>query len=230
MANSPNIQFNSVATLYGGAANTSITNLGNVIINGGCVTLDATTVDNLQANMILIQHGGTLINGTSNMIDNNTPMNLNNGTWQTADNSEILGTLTLSAGSTIQMGGSGTNANVIQFANSSSLASEWSSDDWNLLDITSWDGNLSGNGTDQLIFGNSNTSLTSAQLNQIVFVDPAGLAPGNYSAIMLTDGEVVPSGTLFRPVPEPATDAAGALLTVLAGVWEIRRRRSAKSA
>jgi hypothetical protein len=58
--------------------------------------------------------------------------------------------------------------------------------------------------------------LTSSQLSQIIFVNPAGLAPGNYTAVILSDGEIV-------PVPEPGVIAAAALLLTWLG-WRERRR------
>ncbi|MGA2051986.1 MAG: autotransporter-associated beta strand repeat-containing protein [Opitutales bacterium] len=225
LAFAPNVQFNGNSTLYGGAANTSITNFGTITINHGTLTLDANTVDNLQGSGIVIQNGGTLLSGASNQIDNNTPMTLNNGTWNTAGNSEVLGTLTLSASSTINLGN---GASIINYANSS--AEPWVTGGVGgagLLYITNWSGNVDGGGTDQLIFGSSNTSLTAAQLDQIVFVNPFGNVtdPGiEYNATILSDGEVVPDA-VFVPVPEPGTWAGGGSLAVLAAWWEWRRRK-----
>jgi hypothetical protein len=57
-------------------------------------------------------------------------------------------------------------------------------------------------------------------------VNPVGLAPGTYDATILSDGEVIPTSTVFVPVPEPGTEAAGGTLAVLAAWWEWRRRRT----
>jgi autotransporter-associated beta strand protein len=225
-ANSPNVQFNGVSTFYGGAANTSITNLGTVTVNGGTVTLDGNTVDNLQGKNILIQSGGTLINGASNQIENNTGMTLAGGTWNvsngnaTAGFSEVLGSLTLSSTSTLVLGKS---QSIINYASSSGQT--WGTTYSSLMYVDNWNGTLTtGGGSDQLIFGNTSTALTTAQLNQIKFVNPTGLAAGTYNAVILSDGEVIP-GTAFVPVPEPGTYAAGGTLAVLAAWWEWRRRR-----
>jgi hypothetical protein len=100
------------------------------------------------------------------------------------------------------------------------------------LYVTDWNGTFGiinnstagGGGPDQLYFGSNLTGLTGNQVTQIVFVNPIdshGVNSGNYAAEILSSGEVVP----FRPVPEPATYAAGGVLAVLAGWWEWRRRR-----
>jgi hypothetical protein len=61
------------------------------------------------------------------------------------------------------------------------------------LAIEGWHGIPTG-GSDQLFFGNGAGGLTPQQLSQIVFVNPEGLQTGNYSARILTSGEVVPDG------------------------------------
>ena len=83
---------------------------------------------------------------------------------------------------------------------------------------------LTGGGPEQLLFGTSSVvgGISPGQLAMIQFVDPAGLAPGTYSAIFGMDmAEVIPNG--LAPVPEPGTLAAG-LLTVLALGWSVRSR------
>ena len=92
------------------------------------------------------------------------------------------------------------------------------------LSITNWSGNLSGGGTDRIYFGASSSTLTSAQLSEITFVNPAGLVAGDYGAKLLSSGELVP----FSAVPEPSTYAAGAALGLLAlGDFWRRRKKSA---
>jgi hypothetical protein len=65
------------------------------------------------------------------------------------------------------------------------------------LTISDWNGSLSGGGAEQLKFGTSASGLTSSQLSQILFSNPAGLTAGTYPAKILSTGEVVPdsSGT-----------------------------------
>ncbi len=87
-------------------------------------------------------------------------------------------TLTLSPG-----------ASALHFANSSTLA--WSSAA--VLTFSNWNGSLSGGGLQQILFGNNSTGLTSQQLSQVQFINPAGLPNGTYSAQILASGEVVPN-------------------------------------
>ena len=79
-------------------------------------------------------------------------------------------------------------ASVVHFADSSSMT--WSNDP--VLFIANWSGSLFGGGAQQIIFGSSSTALTAAQLAQIQFQNPAGLAAGTYPARILSNGEVVP--------------------------------------
>ena len=62
-----------------------------------------------------------------------------------------------------------------------------------ILYIDGWNGSASGGGADQIIFGNSASGLTAAQLQQIQFESPAGFPAGTWSAKILPTGEVVPS-------------------------------------
>jgi hypothetical protein len=59
--------------------------------------------------------------------------------------------------------------------------------------IKFWNGAANGGGNHQIIFGNSSGSLTPQQLSQIRFLDPAGFAPGEYPARILSTGEIVPA-------------------------------------
>ncbi|HET7626403.1 MAG TPA: hypothetical protein VFM25_14185 [Verrucomicrobiae bacterium] len=60
------------------------------------------------------------------------------------------------------------------------------------LIITNWSGSLYGGGSHQIIFGTDSDALTTQQLSQIQFQNPAGLAPGTYPARILATGEIVP--------------------------------------
>src|SRR5207237_6008993 len=51
---------------------------------------------------------------------------------------------------------------------------------------------LNGGGSKQIFFGTSSSGLTSQQLTQVQFSNPAGLPNGTYPARILSDGEVVP--------------------------------------
>jgi fibronectin-binding autotransporter adhesin len=220
VGNAPNLTFDVTASntriLDGEAANTSFTNIG-VLTKTGSGTLElGTNLNNIQANKILI-NAGTLLNGDSDQIENFTSMELAGGTWNTGGHNEILGSLTLSANSYLDLGSSGTS--VIQFADSSSVS--WVDGE---LYITNWSGDSSNGGNnnaiDQIRFANS--GLTEGQLGRIFFVNPSGFDPGVYPARIINFGthiEVV-------PIPEPSTWAIGALLVGFALYRERRRIRS----
>jgi hypothetical protein len=108
------------------------------------------------------------------------------GILQSGDANEQLGSFILAASSIIDLGPG--NAK-LRFAASSGQV-------WNAnasLYVTNWAGSPSGGGNDQLKFGSNPSGLSSAQLQKIVFSNPAGFAPGNYSAQILSTGEVVPT-------------------------------------
>ena len=65
------------------------------------------------------------------------------------------------------------------------------------LVITNWAGALGGGGSDRIYVGNSASGLTPSQLAVILFVNPAGLAPGYYATRILSTGEIVPTGVVI---------------------------------
>jgi hypothetical protein len=123
----------------------------------------------------------------------NSALILNPGLFQFAGTLQLyggsvenLGQMMLSSNSVIElMPGS----HKVSFLNSSAAA--WSNGV--ALLVINWNGSTNGGGSDQLIFGNSSSGLTPAQLLQVVFVNPAGFPPGAYPAQMLATGEVVPA-------------------------------------
>ena len=200
---------------------------GVVTVDDGTLELSATSGSGVLAKVssVVINSGGTLLLGASDQINGGAltavtaNMTLAGGTfdtWGFNQSSKTLGTLTLSATSTINLG---TGASVIHFDVSSGQGWGAGSE----LVVLGWNGTIagSGGGTDELFFGTSTAGLTSGQVNQIVFVNPNGVA-GNYSAEILSSGEVI----AFKPIPEPETYAAGGVLALVAGWWEWRRRRT----
>lgn len=145
--------------------------------------------------------GGTLAIGAAERIADVSNLHLSGGTFDTGGFSETLGTLSLTADSTIDLG---YGASILSFADSSGLT--WSG----VLTIANWSGDTGGGGIDRVIFRGA-AGLTSAQLEQIHF---AGFGAG---AHMLPGGEIVPA-TL---VPEPA----GAALLLATPALFIRRGR-----
>lgn len=183
---------------------------GNINIEGGGtvkVSGDVRRVPTININ------DGTLQLGADNVIRNGVDINLGGGTLDTNDFNDRVGTLTLSASSTIELGGS---TSVLQFANSSGTT--W--DPGALLSITGWDGSPTGGGNDQVIFLNNSSSLTATQLSQIRFINPTGYSAGTYTAKILANGEIVPD---ILAVPEPSTIIIGGLLA-LVGLGDVYRR------
>jgi autotransporter-associated beta strand protein len=183
---------------------------GNVSVSGGTLELSAEGAL-ASPGQIQINTGGTLLigAGAGNTIGDTVPVNLNGGTLNSGGLSETLGTLTLSASSTIDMG---SGASVLNFANSSSQT--WTG----TLLIQNWSGTAqseggTGGGIDQLIFGNSSSALTVGQVSQIRFQFDWGQS----DAIMLPNGEVIAA------VPEPATVIAILALVGLVSFHERRR-------
>jgi autotransporter-associated beta strand protein len=195
---------------------------GTVTVVAGTLELGASGAGALGSVTSLDLTGGTLLMGASNQINNYATVTLAGGTFNSNGFSEGtnttagLSTLTLSSNSTISLGASGSS--IVSFSNSSGAT--WSAGA--VVDVEDWNGNATtGGGADQVYFGTTNGGLTTGQLNDIIFVNPAGFAPGNYNASILSSGEIVPR---FKPAPEPSTVAAGATLLLLTLTYEIRRR------
>ncbi len=162
------------------------TGLGTQTLTGANTYTGATTVS-----------AGTLNLGVNNAVSSSSNVVLNGGTLQSAF-SQTLGTLNLSASSTLDLSTGG----VFVFVDSSAL---------------SWSGTLSivGTFTDDasVRFGTSVSGLTSGQLSQITI---NGLA-----------ASIDSSGYLTSAIPEPTTYAAilGAL-ALASVVWQRRRTRA----
>ncbi len=188
-------------TVSGAAAATTSSGWGTVTKTGGGTTTLATTLSSLAAQQVVIE-GGTLLAGAANQIASTTNLELGGGTLNTGGFSQTMNTLTLTGDSTIDFGA---GASVVTFADSSG---SWT----DTLTLANWSGNKNGGGADQLFIG----SISSGNLNQIVFVNPVGFAPGTYGARLLASGEIV-------PIPEPGAILAMAALFALA-VWRERCR------
>lgn len=196
---------------------------GDTILNNGFLTLANAAKDNttLQSAQIVI-NGGTLLIDNSNQIKDGTNIVLSGGTLALGGSSltgpltETLGTLTLSADSTIDFGG---NDWSLFFADSS--GETWDED--SILTITNWSGIPTyGDGSDQLSFGSDNFGLTAQQLSQIRFADYEDVGYyQEFGNLHLVDGEVV-------PVPEPKFYVGGGALLILI-IWFERRRRKPKA-
>ena len=191
---------------------TTINTYGATIVSAGTLVLGKTIVNGaIPVAGVTVKSGGTLQSGAANQINDGAPMTLAGGTWLTGGYGEQLGTLKLTASSTINLGGSG----VVKFAASSGVAWTGSTE----LNIASWNGWAGGGGPSQLFAGANSSGLTASQLSQIQFVNPLGLS-GNFAAKTLSSGEIVPvfSPPSFGGQPQPQVAVAGANVTFTATV------------
>lgn len=195
----------SSATTYAGV----ISGRGQ-LIKSGAGTLTLSGINTYTGTTTV--SGGTLRLGRNQAISNMSSLILSGGRLATSGYSQNMGTLTLTADSTIDMSGGNS---ILRFANSRTATWNTSS----TLSITGWNGNANGGGVEQFLVGAS--GLNANQIALIRFFNPAGFAPGIYEARLLASGEIV-------PVPEPATIGLGALLAGLVAK-RMRRRKSAKA-
>lgn len=188
----------------------TVVNEGTLQVSG---SISGTTAVNVNNTGIL------LLSGTGiDRIRDSAPISLSTGSMgklgfdqsgATAQLSETVGTLTLADSSIIDLG-SGSFGSVLHLADSSGMS--WSG----TLSIYNWSGSASGGGTDQIFFGSNFSSLTPAQLSQIIFYSDLGQTSLG-SAQLLSSGELV-------AVPEPNTVLIGAVMLGLVG-WRERRRQ-----
>jgi fibronectin-binding autotransporter adhesin len=190
------------ATLTTGAKNTDSSFAGVISGTGGLTKVGTGTQTFTRANTYTgttTVSEGVLSLGVASSVSSSSNVVLGGGTLQSAF-SQTLGTLNLSASSTLDLSTGGTFA----FANSSALSS-------------SWTGTLSIIGTfaegASVRFGTNDLALTSGQLSQITI---NGIAASINS-----------SGYLTSAVPEPSTYAA--IFGVLALAGAVCQRRRVKS-
>ncbi len=119
----------------------------------------------------------------------NETISLTGGAVVIQDSAQQFGRLTIKSDSGINLAG---DTAILRFADSHT--SIWQGDlpGPPRLMVYNWRGSPNGGGTVQLGFGNNSSALTTSQLAQIQFVNPAGFPPGTNSARILSTGEVVP--------------------------------------
>ncbi|WAC18563.1 autotransporter-associated beta strand repeat-containing protein [Luteolibacter sp. SL250] len=182
---------------------------GATVVNSG--VLNVTAAINASTS-IQINDGASLELGASQRILDSAAISLINGsTLNTKGFSETAGTLSLTGlGNTINLAD---GASILQFADSSGVV--WGGS----VNILNWTGTATtGGGTDQVIFGTSNSGLTTPQLDSIFFVNPFG--DGNtYTAQWSSglNGEIVPGFI----IPEPSAF----LLVSISGLGLAMRRK-----
>lgn len=196
---------NTVVTLTGSASGA-----GTLEIGGGTLVLSNTNSPNsFSPAAIKVDSGATLQLAANNQIGDSTGLILNGGTLVTGTastrHSETLGTLTLTANSTLDLGSWNGGSNTLQFADSSSIT--WTPGA--ILTITSWQGTpYTPSAISEILFGSA--GLTGTQLAQIQFANQGNL-PGGFI------------GNELVPVPEPHVYASAAALLATIG-WRERRR------
>jgi autotransporter-associated beta strand protein len=179
--------------LSGASANTFS---GATIVNGGILELNKSGALG-STSAITLNSGGTLLftgNNSMNRVGDTVGLTLNGGTLRPNDMPETMGTLTLTANSTIDLSDDGINSD-LTFSGGS-----WTS---GVLIISNWVGNATVSGTGDRVFFSSPVS--STLLSQIQFAGIWG-----QGAIRLGTGEIV-------PVPEPSTVLTSVALLSLMG-------------
>jgi hypothetical protein len=157
------------------------------------------------ANAQNVTVAGTLGLGAANKISDASNINMKGGTFRTGSGagfSETVGTLTLTANSTIALG---TGSHNLNFA--ASNGASWTAGRG--LNITGWQGAYNGtSGTSGKIFTGSSAELSASKLAQIYFTNPSN--SNTYTATQLSTGEIVPTATLpvelleFKATPNGA--------------------------
>lgn len=183
---------------------------GQTVVSAGALVLSNTSGNAISGSSIRVDGGSQLVLAADNQIGDSTGLILNGGTFivgtGSAGYSDVLGTLTVSASSTIDLGAFA-GRHTIQFADSSAIS--WA--EGAILTITNWQGIAMESGeAGQILFGIG--GLTSTQLAQIYWADQeiqGGALIGN-------DGELT-------PIPE-ARVVWGAAALLAAVVWRERRR------
>ncbi len=181
---------------------------GDTTVNAGTLELNNGAGNALDGTGTVIITGGSLLLSGDDQIVDTANMELDGGIFDTDGFDEVLGTLTLSSDSSIDLG---TGTSIIDFDDSSGLELAWT-DSGQILSILDYTGDTNGGGIDQIIFGSA--GLTDSQLAQIRFVNPWGTSKTFHARFQ---------GDEIVPVPEPSTYLGGGLILTLIG-WRERRR------
>ena len=181
---------------------------GDTTVNAGTLELNNGAGNALDGTATVIITGGSLLLSGDDQIVDTANMELDGGIFDTDGFDEVLGTLTLSSDSSIDLG---IGTSIIDFDDSSGLELAWT-DSGQILSILDYTGDTNGGGIDQIIFGSA--GLTDSQLAQIRFVNPWGTSKSFHARFQ---------GDEIVPVPEPSTYLGGGLILTLIG-WRERRR------
>ena len=180
---------------------------GTTSVTGGTLNV-STALTNSGAFTVT---GGTLELGANNVLRDLSNVTLGTGgVLQTQGFDDTMGALIVNGDAALNLTSIGS---VMNFGQSSGTA--WTG----ILSITGWDGLALGGGSDQVIFANA--GLTTTQLDQVNFINPAGFDPGVYNAQFVAGGNEVVPGVL---IPEPSIALLAAAGTL--GLCARRRRPS----
>jgi autotransporter-associated beta strand protein len=182
---------------------------GTTTVNSG--TLQASSANALGAtSQVVMNNGGSFLVSASDSVSDNAAINLNGGTLAIGGGvGEVVGALTLSANSTIDMNGVGNSW--ITFASLTSVL-----DDSRRLEVWNYTP-----GSDAIYFQDQ-TNLASS-LNYISFYSGAGT--GTFYNALNTSSFSAPE-LYATVVPEPSTYIAAALLLGGLGVQIFRARKN----
>jgi fibronectin-binding autotransporter adhesin len=179
---------------------------GTTTISAG--TLELGSTGSLTAtSSVVVSTGGTLLLGNSDQINNSAGLTLGGGTFTPAGHSETLGTLTLSANSTIELT-LGDNSQDIRFSDYARTGG--------LLSINNWTTIAGTSGTAGRLLFSTSATFDSTELANVQFT---GFGTG---------AQLISFGGGFNelvPVPEPSSIVAALGLIGIAGLHRRRKRR-----
>jgi fibronectin-binding autotransporter adhesin len=204
---------------------------GTTIINGGTLELKNTSSVALSGtSSVAVNSGGTLLFSANNQVNQATFPGITvdagkldaggfsqgtGGTPAVPNSGSVgLGALTMNSSSVIDL----TSTSVFHFSDSSGAG--WTG----TLSIWDWTGTpTTGGGAEQILFGGTASGLTAGQLLQVSFYSDGGSTLISNTALILTDGEIIPGPLVV--VPEPSTWIGAALALAAVGVTQRKRLR-----
>jgi lysophospholipase L1-like esterase len=216
-----NVAITARGTTFSGSNSNTLKGAVSVGGSRGATILARDEGVNVIAGPLVMRANGTLRWDSNEQIADSSAVTFD-GKMPTLDfhgHQESLGTLNLVSDGRIDLGKS--TARVI-FADSSDQT-------WDTKKVLLIHGGVKARGS--INFGKTETGLTLAQLNKIGFVDPVGYAPGTYTAKLLTNGDLVPTGERVQPLnlPFDLSDEAHDQRTALYSVAGMAKLADAKT-